>query len=117
MVLPAPIIHLHISVPLRGFHCSSNFPFKLVLYSVHVRTLCSCHIEKFSALLEVSWIFLQLIFLLGILLNFVCVCMYVVSSSFYICFHVNSSRESCVTHTFSLCLNKIWVRHPSSVLL
>lgn len=63
------------------------------------------------------WIFLQLIFLLGILLNFVCVCVYVVSSSFYICFHVNSSRESCVTHTFSLCLNKIWVRHPSSVLL
>ena len=46
-----------------------------------------------------------------------CVCMCVVSSSLYICFDVNSFRESCVTHTFSLCLNKIWVRHPSSVLL
>lgn len=122
MILPAPVIHLHISVPQCGFHGSSNFPPKLVLYFVHVRTLCSCNTENFSVLLETPCIFHPLDissahFPSGNTVEFLCVCMCVVSSSLYICFDVNSFREPCVTHTFSLCLNKIWVRHPSSVLL
>lgn len=122
MILPAPVIHLHISVPQCGFHGSSNFPPKLVLYFVHVRTLCSCSTENFSVLLENTmhippsgYFFSSFSFWEYCWIFRVCMC--VVSSSLYICFDVNSFRESCVTHTFSLCLNKIWVRHPSSVLL
>ena len=106
MVLPAPIIHLHISVPLRGFHGSSNFPFKLVLYSVHVRTLCSCHIEKFSALLEVSCIFYPLDissahFSSGNTVEF-CVCVCLWSVHLFISVFMSIHPESLVWHISSL---------------
>lgn len=107
MVLPAPIIHLHISVPQCGFHGSSNFPAKLVLYFVHVHTLCSCNIEKLSVLLEAPCILHPLDissahFSSGNTVEFVCVCVCVWSVHLFISVLMSVHPESLRWHIPSL---------------